>query len=489
MTKCTPLSPLFTNSVTLTKAALAIISSASLCILYTTASIIYKPYRKVARPGKDIEIFALDTARNRRLLYDKLSSDLLSEPWGFKNCHFASLLAQVRPSPSWFRWGSLVRRRIEHIPTPDGGSLEVEHFEPTDLPNPVPSNIPIVLIFHGVNGSSRDVYVEQGALHIAVERGWRAIALNYGHVRVLDENLLAGGNSFFDNGDLNFFISHIRKSHKGFLGCIGYSMGGAKLVQFLGRTGEYCNIDAACAISAPLDFTPRNVTVYNPTTLAHKFYHMGISLYLKLWMIRNYDVLKKHPKISRAKPFRRTKSGFMWWITHNRVTDVDNAIIIPGKGYTNRDQYYNDASSIDQLVNIKIPLLCITAKNDPLVPVDIIPRESDVNNNENIFIINTERIGGHIGFWLPGKGCWATKGCLAFFDSVNNNAKTSQDKPFRQHSIKAAKKLRLTSTTHLNNYMSLLGYNSSDSISNDGKSVSSCQYIWNKDRGYKIRSA
>ena len=87
----------------------------------------------------------------------------------------------------------------------------------------------------------------------------------------LDENLLACGKSLFDNGDLHFFILNIKQNHKVFLWFIGYIKGGVKLVQIIGRTDIYCNIEADCAIPAPLDFIQWSVTSCNPTTLAHKF--------------------------------------------------------------------------------------------------------------------------------------------------------------------------------------------------------------------------
>lgn len=128
--------------------------------------------------------------------------------------------------------------------------------------------------------------------------------------------------------------------------------------------------------------------------------------------------MKKHPKISLSKPFRRTFSGFMWWVGSSKVTDIDEEITIHGKGYSNLDQYYKDASGVDRLKSgIKIPFLYLSAINDPFVPLEIIPGEDVTLENENIFIVKT-RIGGHLGFYYPGKGCWATNACLSFFESV-----------------------------------------------------------------------
>ena len=87
------------------------------------------------------------------------------------------------------------------------------------------------------------------------------------------------------------------------------------------------------------------------------------------------------------------------------MTDIDKEITIHGKGYSNLNQYYADATSgVDRLKNdIKIPFLYLNAMNDPFVPPEIIPGDDVALDNENMFIVKT-RIGGHLGFYFPGKG-------------------------------------------------------------------------------------
>lgn len=175
-----------------------------------------------------------------------------------------------------------------------------------------------------MNGSSKDPYIEQAAIQIATDNKWRAVAFNYGKVSVVPKSqsqsqshhnksaqtifinkketdtninananatqeaitsaMLQGGNNFVDVGDLNFLISYLRKKHHGFMAAIGFSMGGAKLVHFLGRTKEHSNLNAACSISSPLDYTPKNVTVV-PQTFAHKFYHFGVSFFRTYYLL------------------------------------------------------------------------------------------------------------------------------------------------------------------------------------------------------------
>lgn len=403
-----------------------------------------------------MELLIKDTTpRNQKIRQDLLDENLVEEPWGFRNCHFASIMAAIRPSPFHFMNKNhyLVKRRLFTLPGEQNG-IEVEFFEPSHIPDLEHdlkrSERPLVILLHGVSGSSKEPYMEQTALQIVANYRWRCVALNYGKIRISVQDkrkqstkkstasspeaqqedqkiiLLRGGSSFMDLGDLNYLISYLRKLHHGFIGAIGFSMGGAKLVQFLTRTQKHSNLNAAVSICSPLDFTSKNVTVYS-NKFIHRIYHFFLTLSLKVWILKNLDILKQHPSIKTKDPFK----SFKWWIQTNRVTDFDNAITLPGKGYTNIEDYYKDASRhCKHLEKIKIPFLYICALNDPFTPLDIIPGLKEVNQNENLVVIKTQ-YGGHIGYWFPGKGCWATDCSVQFFKSIihhhqHNNVQHAQ---------------------------------------------------------------
>jgi len=446
-------------------------TSAVLCAVLTCTTILRHPKRKRATQGKDIFVFAHPSERNEKILAS--ATDLLSEPWGFENCHLASALAVIRMSPFWGSWGQLVTRRTEKLSTPEGGDIEVEFIEPLGMQQPPKSNVPMIILLHGIMGHNREPYIEQAALHIAVEKRWRAVILNYGKLRVSESGTsILGGYNFVDGGDLNFLISHIRKYHDGFLGAIGFSMGGAKLVHYLCRTREHCQLDAACTISSPLDFTANNITVHEPDTFVQRMYHFVVTAALKVWVLKNWNEIKKHPNAKKMQPFRRTSSGLLWWIQATKVTDVDNAITIHTRGYDDIHKYYDDATGAHRLrEDVKIPFLCVTALNDPFVPKEIIPGEDVALANENIFIVTTPRVGGHIGFWVPGKGCWATKGSLSFFDSVKLHIKKKPRSYFvrRKASFRAAHYLQRTSSTKLTNYFKFIAHDSIQNLLRDGE--------------------
>eukprot|EP00553_Chaetoceros_curvisetus_P012332 CAMPEP_0204642460 /NCGR_PEP_ID=MMETSP0717-20131115/51699_1 /ASSEMBLY_ACC=CAM_ASM_000666 /TAXON_ID=230516 /ORGANISM="Chaetoceros curvisetus" /LENGTH=261 /DNA_ID=CAMNT_0051663229 /DNA_START=877 /DNA_END=1662 /DNA_ORIENTATION=+ len=245
------------------------------------------------------------------------------------------------------------------------------------------------------------------------------------------------------------------------------------MVSYLLRTKEHCNIDAACTVSSPLDFTQNNDTVHEPhRSIIHSFYHWIVSSHLKLWILRHYKELRKHHHVKNfSEPFRRTRSGILFWFKANSVPDIDRAITmrlhkrIKTHKCTDDDlnTYYHDASvgTTSKLGDgMKIPYLCITSLNDPFIPKTAIPPSHIAQRNHNVFLVNTTKVGGHIGYWLPNKGCWASHAALSFFESVlKHEPKANKEKPrFVRHSssIDAAHLLHRSSRLKLTNYFDFI---------------------------------
>ena len=64
---------------------------------------------KETQGADGVDIYCSATPRNKKILSDAV--DLSSvEPWGYSNCHFASILAQLRPSPFIMQWGNATRK-------------------------------------------------------------------------------------------------------------------------------------------------------------------------------------------------------------------------------------------------------------------------------------------------------------------------------------------------------------------------------------------
>ena len=66
-------------------------------------------------------------------------------------------------------------------------------------------------------------------------------------------------------------------------------------------------------------------------------------------------------------------------------------------GITNVDDYYSDISCMNELNDVRIPLLCINSLDDPIIHHSTIPFDI-ASKNDNIILLVT-KIGGHVGFF------------------------------------------------------------------------------------------
>ena len=93
--------------------------------------------------------------------------------------------------------------------------------------------------------------------------------------------------------------------------------------------------------------------------------------------------------------------------------------------------YYNEGSCLKYVEGIRVPTLVIHSKDDPVVPVDCVPIEECLDN-ENVITAITRR-GSHVCYFMgDGKHRWFTHASSEFLsntldlldqktDSTNNN--------------------------------------------------------------------
>ena len=108
----------------------------------------------------------------------------------------------------------------------------------------------------------------------------------------------------------------------------------------------------------------------------------------------------------------------------NQITDFDQFYTSYLFGFRGADDYYRNISSVYDMKNIDVPLLCISAKDDPICFEESIPYE-EIKLNKNIALLLTSH-GTHSCF-IESNGLfglrvkqWITKPISAFFKSVDN---------------------------------------------------------------------
>ncbi|HUE97561.1 MAG TPA: alpha/beta fold hydrolase, partial [Longimicrobiaceae bacterium] len=139
--------------------------------------------------------------------------------------------------------------RAERLELPDGDFVDLH-----EGPETLPTDSPIVLILHGLEGCYASNYVATVSRALAAE-GIRAIRFNFrgcsGAMNRLARFYHAG-----ETGDLHQVIAAIReRSPAAPLGAVGFSLGGNVLLKYLGERGAEARegLAAAAAVSVPFD--------------------------------------------------------------------------------------------------------------------------------------------------------------------------------------------------------------------------------------------
>jgi predicted alpha/beta-fold hydrolase len=305
---------------------------------------------------------------------------------------FAPTIAAAVFEPAWWcrgphlqtLWPVLVRRRPrvalrrERLELPDGDFL--------DLDWTTGDSGPIVLVLHGLEGSSRSHYA-RGLLHAAHGRGWRGVVMHYrgcsGEPNRLPRSYHSG-----DTADAAYCLRVLREREpRTPVAIVGYSLGGNVLLKWLGETGGIPGVAAAVAVSVPfqLDCCARRL-------------ERGFSRLYQRDLVR-----RLHRKIRRKRalgmlPLR--VDDLPRWRT---FFEFDQHVTAPLHGFRDADHYYQMASSRQYLGGIRTPTLIIQASDDPFMTRDALPVSHELPAAVRLELY---REGGHVGF-VSGKWPWA----------------------------------------------------------------------------------
>ncbi|XP_004525088.1 phospholipase ABHD3 [Ceratitis capitata] len=250
------------------------------------------------------------------------------------------------------------------------------------------SNSPCVIILPGLTGNSQDEYVKC-LVFAANNSGIRVVVFNnrgLGGVDLKTPRLYNACNC----EDLAEVVQHVRKVVPEYckLGATGISMGGLVLGNYLARRSEEARtyLSAAKIISVPWNVHKAIDSIEQP--ILNNL--LGRLLTQSMYHTLKQSGLHKHQDLD----MRSIK-------TSKTIREFDALFTIKHFGYPSVDDYYNDATLQNKLHQISVPLLCLSAADDPFQPLDAIPLEA-ANKCSHVAIIITAR-GGHIGFL---EGCW-----------------------------------------------------------------------------------
>lgn len=307
-------------------------------------------------------------------------------------------------APSWLRgghaqtiWPAVAIREPappyhrSHWTTPDGGQIAVD----TVAGQP---GAPLVLLFHGLEGSS-DSHYARALANAALARGWWCVVPHFrgcgGEANTTRRAYHAG-----DSEEVRWICERLAIRHP-LLFAAGVSLGGNMLLKYLGEAGDDTPVHTAAAISAPLDLAAASTRL--DVGLGR---HVYTRMFLSTLKPKALGQWQAHPDLFDVRSLRQART----------FREFDQIVTAPLHGFAGAEDYWERASSKPYLQTIARPTLVLNAVNDPFLPPSALPTPADVSP---AVTLEQPAEGGHVGFVtgrFPGRIDWLPQRLLSFFD-------------------------------------------------------------------------
>lgn len=279
--------------------------------------------------------------------------------------------------------------------TPDNDFIDIDFLPRQD-------EQPLVILFHGLEGSSRSHYARSLMREVAA-RGWNGAVVHFRGCSG-EPNLLPRAYHSGDVKEIDWILRRFATKYPGVPRyAAGVSLGGNALLCWLGSRREEAQglITRAAAISAPLDL------FVSGHELERGFNKVYTRYFLYTMRPAAAEKAIRFPGRFDAKKARQAKT----------LAAFDDAFTAPLHGFKNVEDYWRRASAKPLLGSITVPTLVLNAKNDPFLPSEALPKARHVSP----FVrLEQPAEGGHVGFVsgpFPGNLEWMPKRVLHYFDS------------------------------------------------------------------------
>jgi predicted alpha/beta-fold hydrolase len=249
-----------------------------------------------------------------------------------------------------------------------------------------PRDAPLLLALHGLEGSSSAHYI-RGMLAQARARGWRGLALNFRGCSG-DMNRLVRSYHSGETSDLDELVRRARNEADRIV-MAGCSLGGNVLVKWLGEQGTSVppQIKAAAALCVPFDLALSGKTLDGPGFWRWVYR----TRFLRSLKKKSLEKLKRFPGAADEPRVRRART----------LLEFDDALTARIHGFAGAEDYYAQSSSKPYVARVRVPLLLLSAQDDPFIPPECVP------GTDNRFVeVELSPRGGHLGFvegpiWQP----------------------------------------------------------------------------------------
>ncbi len=282
-------------------------------------------------------------------------------------------------------WPALYSRRVfgphphytrERWATPDADFVDVDWLvRAVDTPAKT-----LLVLFHGLEGSSRSHYAEAFADY-AQSQG---MAFAVPHFRGCSGELNQAPRAYHsgDYEEIDWVLERLRERHAGNILAVGVSLGGNALLRWAQEKGHDASrvVSAVAAVCSPIDLAAGGWAIgrgFNRLVYTRMF--------LNTMKPKALQKLAQHPGLFKREALLAARTLY----------DFDNVFTAPLHGFKSTEDYWARASAKPHLHTIRIPTLVVNARNDPFVPAWCLPSQREVGDCVTLW---QPAHGGHVGF-------------------------------------------------------------------------------------------
>lgn len=294
-------------------------------------------------------------------------------------------------------WPALYSRRVfgphpqyrrERWITPDADFIDVDWLDSAPTKAYAPGKPqPLLVMFHGLEGSSRSHYAEAFA-DCCRDMGMAFAVVHFrgcsGEINLAPRAYHSG-----DFEEIAWTLQRMRQHHAGPIIAVGVSLGGNALLRWAEEAGSQAaqTAQAVAAVSSPIDLAAGGWAIgrgFNRLVYTRMFLNTMKPKALEKWV--------QFPGLFDKEALMAARDLY----------EFDNVFTAPLHGFKSTEDYWGRASAKPHLHTIRIPALVVNARNDPFVPAWCLPSQAEVGDCVTLW---QPAHGGHVGFpqgRLPG---------------------------------------------------------------------------------------
>ena len=292
--------------------------------------------------------------------------------------------------PSVFRKIAGVAYERERFMLSDGDFVDIDWLDVRSKK--------LVVLTHGLEGDSGRHYIK-GTAKLFAQNGWDVLAWNCRSCSG-EMNRAFRLYNHGEIGDISEVIHHaLRTKHYEKVVLVGYSMGGNISLKYVGVKGKDLPdvVKGVAAFSAPTNLKTSAELLDLPKN----------RLYRDRFMQKLTKKITAKSELYPGKlDMERLKNVKVW-------KDFDDFFSAPVNGYRDADDFYEQASAVNFIKKVHLPVLICNAQNDPILNADCAPKS--LAEKHPFIFVETPKTGGHVGFLVKNdEFTWSERRALNF---------------------------------------------------------------------------